>query len=111
MAPKECADMIQEENIGVLIALQKLSPSGKKVDFEKELTTAAGCTMEAYVQKTHTDADMDQSLLTKAAFVYEARRYLSEQLQRLPSGEELGQYTKIPDTELENILALLEKEK
>ena len=111
MDPKEFADMIQEGNMGVLIALQQMSVSGKKTDFEQELTAAAESAMEMYVQKIYAAADMDQSLLAKAALVYEAQCYLVRQLQRIPSVEELARYTKIPVPELEDILALLEEKK
>lgn len=55
------------------------------------------------------DTDMDQSLLAKAALVYEAQKYLAEQMQRMPSTEELSQYTKITVSEMEDILTILEK--
>ncbi len=54
---------------------------------------------------------MDQSLLAKAALVYEAQKYLAEQLQRLPSAAELSQYTKIAEEELKDLLSMLEEKK
>ncbi|MDE7312436.1 MAG: hypothetical protein K2N87_12585 [Eubacterium sp.] len=108
---KEAADLIQEGNIGVFLALQQMLGLGKKVDFGKELARAAEEAMERYVQKTMADADMDQSLLVKAALVYEAQKFLAEQLQRLPSATELSQYTRLPETELDNILAILDEKK
>lgn len=111
VGPKEAADLIQEGNIGVYLALQQMLGSGKKVDLKKELARVAEEAMERYVQKTIADADMDQSLLAKAALVYEAQNFLAEQWQRIPSIEELSQYTKMPETELEDILAILEQKK
>uniref|UniRef100_N1ZVD5 RNA polymerase sigma-70 region 2 domain-containing protein n=1 Tax=Eubacterium plexicaudatum ASF492 TaxID=1235802 RepID=N1ZVD5_9FIRM len=107
--PKELSDIIQEGNMGVFLALQQLLGSKQRIDFEKELTNAATSAMDGYVRKTMADADMDQSLLVKAALVYEAQKFLAEQLQRLPSTEELSQYTKITEYELEDILAMMEK--
>lgn len=109
--PKEFADIIQEGNMGVFLALQQMFGSGLRMDFEKELSKAARTAMEEYMQKTTADADMDQSLVAKAALVYEAQKFLTGQLQRLPTAAELSRYTKLPETELEDILSILEKKK
>lgn len=106
---KEFSDMIQEGNIGVFFALQQMMGSDRQIDFEQELTKAAEDAMDQYMQKMSADADMDQSLLAKAALVYEAQKFLSEQFQRLPSTEELSQYTKMTENELEDIFAVLKK--
>lgn len=106
---KEAADLIQEGNMGVFLALQQMLGSGKIIDFEWELAQAAKKAMESYVQKIKADADMGESLLSKAALVYEAQTYLAKQLQRLPSAAELSQYTKIAEAELEGLLTMLEE--
>ena len=107
--PKDLADMIQEGNIAVFLALQQMLGCGKKINFEKELMMKARNAMDEYSKKMMKDTDMDQSLLAKAALVYEAQKYLAEQMQRMPSIEELSQYTKITVSEMEDILTLLEK--
>ena len=75
------------------------------------LAKAAKDAIDDYVRKRKADADMDQSLLAKAALVYEAQKYLAEQLQRLPSAAELSQYTKIAEEELKDLLSMLEEKK
>lgn len=109
--PREFADIIQEGNMGVFLALQQMLGSGGRIDCEKELNKAARTAMEEYMQKTTANSDMDQSLVAKAALVYEAQKFLAKQLQRLPTAAELSQYTKLPETELEDILSILEKKK
>ena len=108
---KEAADLIQEGNMGVFLALQQMLGSGKEADFEMMLAKAAKDAIDDYVRKRKADADMDQSLLAKAALVYEAQKYLAEQLQRLPSAAELSQYTKIAEEELKDLLSMLEEKK
>ena len=108
---KEFADIIQEGNMGVFLALQQMLGSGPRMDFEEELSKAARNAMEEYMQKTAADTDMDQSLVAKAALVYEAQEFLAEHQHRLPTAAELSQYTKLPETELEDILSILEKKK
>ena len=107
--PKDLADMIQEGNIAVFLALQQMLGCGKKINFEKELMMKAKIAMDEHSKKMMKDTDMDQSLLAKAALVYEAQKYLAEQMQRMPSTEELSQYTKITVSEMEDILTILEK--
>lgn len=108
---KEFADMLQEGNMAVFLALQQLAGSEKEKDFNLELTNVAKDAMEQYLQKTAADADMDQSILAKAALVYEARKFMTEKLQRIPSIAELSQYTKMSETELEDILIILDEKK
>ncbi len=106
--PKDWADMIQEGNLSVLLVLEQIAGSKQKLDFEEALTNAIKQAVGSYTQKIAADAKMDQSVLSKAERVYEARAYLAKQLQRLPSIDELSQYTKLPEVELEHILAILE---
>ncbi len=108
---KDVADVIQEGNMAVFLSLQQLAGSGKMTDFNQELTSAAKYAMEQYLRKTAAEEEMDQSILAKAALVYEARKFMTEKLQRIPTVAELSQYTKMSETELEDILCILEEKK
>lgn len=108
---KDVADVIQEGNMAVFLSLQQLVGSGKMTDFNQELTSAAKYAMEQYLRKTAAKEEMDQSILAKAALVYEARKFMTEKLQRIPTVAELSQYTKMSETELEDILCILEEKK
>ena len=108
---KDVADVIQEGNMAVFLSLQQLAGSGKMTDFNQELTSAAKYAMEQYLRKTAAEEEMDQSILAKAVLVYEARKFMTEKLQRIPTVAELSQYTKMSETELEDILCILEEKK
>ena len=118
---KDVADVIQEGNMAVFLSLQQLAGSGKMTDFNQELTSAAkyaiviwfatyfGFTSDGF--RMLAEEEMDQSILAKAALVYEARKFMTEKLQRIPTVAELSQYTKMSETELEDILCILEEKK
>lgn len=107
---KDLADVVQEGNIGILLTLNRYLGCGRQMDFQKILRKSAKGAMEAYIQKAGMEQEMDHSLLAKVSLVYEAQKFLAEELQRMPKMEELSQYTRLPESELEAIFALSEKE-
>ncbi len=107
----EMQDVIQEGNMGIYLALEKLSGCDEKKDFKKILTRAAKTAMEEYLRQTDTEKDVAQSVMVKASLVHEAGKFLTEEFQRTPTIEELSQYTKLAVEELENILTILKEKK
>lgn len=105
-AKKELADAVQEGNLAVFLTLNDMLGSGRSVDFKLILEQAAKKAIETYLRSAAEAEDMDQSLLAKAALVYEAQKVLAQELQRMPTIEELEQYTRIAAEELEDLLAL-----
>lgn len=105
-AEKELADAVQEGNLAVFMSLNHMLGSGQNVDFKFVLEQAAKKAIEAYLCSAAEAADMDQSLLAKAALVYEAQKVLAQEFQRMPTIEELEQYTRISAEEMEDLLAL-----
>jgi len=105
---KELADAVQEGNLAVFMSLNHMLGSGRNVDFKFVLEQAAKEAIEAYLCSAAEAADMDQSLIAKAALVYEAQKVLAQEFQRMPTIEELEQYTRISAEELEDLLALSE---
>ena len=106
---EELADVIQEGNMGVFLALSGLLGSGTKMDYaayKETLLDAAKEAMEAYLLDTAAAVDMQQSVLAKASLVHEAQKFLAEEFQRMPTMAELSQYTKLPEEELGDILAM-----
>ncbi len=111
MHAEHLEDVFQEGNMAVFLTLNNMLGSGIQTDFRKMLKRAAEDAMQAYEADTAAAEKMDQSLLAKAALVYEAQKILAESLQRMPSLSELSQYTKLPETELEDILSILKEKK
>lgn len=108
---KEFADAIQEGNMGVFLALNQMLGSGKIVDFRQVLMEAAQEAMNDYLLDAAAAKDMDHSLLAKASLVYEAQKFLAENLQRMPTTAELSQYTRLPEEELLDIFAMSKEKK
>ena len=106
VASEHLQDVIQEGNLGLFLALQELSGSGKKVDYRAVLTEAVEEAMEAYLLDTENAVDNTESILAKATLVREAQKYLAGEWQRMPTTEELSEYTRLPVEELEDILAM-----
>lgn len=104
-------DVIQEGNMAVFLTLSNLLGSGTETDFRKTIKEAAADAMETYEKEAEAAKDMDHSLLAKAALIYEAQKFLAESLQRMPSAAELSQYTRLKETELEDILSMLKEKK
>lgn len=104
-------DVIQEGNMAVFLTLSNMLGSETETDFRKTIKKAAADAMEAYEKEAEAAKDMDHSLLAKAALVYEAQKFLAENLQRMPSAAELSQYTRLKETELEDILSMLKEKK
>ncbi len=104
--PKDFADAVQEGNLAVFLVLNDMLGSGEYTDFKLVLEQTAKEAMEEYLREAAAAEDMDHSLLAKAALVHEAKKFLAQELQRMPAIEELSQYTKISVEELEDLLAL-----
>ncbi len=109
MEAKEMEDAVQEANMGVFLALDSML-GNKKMNYYEQLQKAAKDAVETYLSASASVKDMDNSLVAKAALVYEAQKYLAEEFLRMPTIAELSQYTKLPVHELENILAMAKEE-
>lgn len=105
-APEHLQDVIQEGNIAVFVTLRELLGCGRKADCRSVLTKAAEEAMDAYLLESAGAEDARQTILAKAALVHEAQKHLAKQLQRMPTNEELGWYTKMPLEEVEDVLAI-----
>lgn len=109
MEAKEMEDAVQEANMGVFLALGSMLGKGK-MNYNEQLQKAAKDAVETYLSASAAVKDMDDSLVAKAALVYEAQKYLAEEFLRMPTIAELSQYTKLSEHELENILAMAKEE-
>lgn len=104
-------DLIQEGNMGIFLCLQDMLGYGRTMNFQKELENAAVTAMKAYLDEEMAVKTMDDSLLARTALVYEAQKYLAAELCRMPSAQELSQYTKLKETEIEDILSIMKEKK
>jgi RNA polymerase primary sigma factor len=101
-------DLIQEGNMGLMMALSELFERGTHED-------CAGL-IDDYIRQSVAFAadeqigvkEKEQRILAKLNLVHEAARALAEEMGRLATVQELVEYTRLPLEEIEDILNLSE---
>lgn len=101
-------DLIQEGNMGLVLALPQISDTAASVDeVEQTLQTEIEEAMKAYVAETTGEDDGENTILGKVTLLHEAKKLLSEELGREPSTKELADYTKVSEQEIADILSVV----
>ena len=84
------------------------------LDYEKffgtlnlEITHA----MEIYIDEMTESKDWESAMLAKTNLLHEAAKYMAEEMGRMPTVEELSEYTKISRDEIKDIMGLSEDAK
>jgi RNA polymerase primary sigma factor len=111
-------EVIAEGNLGVLTAMEMIRqdvssfqtgdcPDMKKIDslIEKEIRYA----METMIDNSTETSDKEYTLLAKTNLLHEAAKHLAEENARTPSPEELAEYTRLPLSEVYDIMRLSKK--
>ncbi len=99
-------DVIQEGNMGLFLKLTELAGAGAGVDVECALGEAIEEAMRAYVEESTGEDNSEQTVLAKVSLLHEAQKLQAEELGRTPTIQELADYTKIPEDEISDILAM-----
>lgn len=114
-------EIIAEGNVGLLTAMQiietnraeYLLPDGD-LDSDKffgTLEMEVAHAMESYIDETTTEKDWESTVLAKTNLLHEAAKYMTEEMGRVPTIEELSEYTKIAREEIKDIMGLSEDAK
>ena len=114
-------DIISEGNVGLLIGLSVvqdnrniyIKPDGTPdyQAFEGTLETEIVNAIESMIDDMSNDKDWEDAVLAKTNLLHEAAKYMTEELGRVPSVQELSDYTKISKEEISNIMGLSEDAK
>lgn len=114
-------EVIAEGNVGLVVAMQIIEqnrteyilPEGG-VDFDKffgtlnlEITHA----MEIYIDEMTASKDWENAMLAKINLLHEATKYMAGEIGRIPTIEELSEYTRISREEIKDIMGLSEDAK
>jgi DNA-directed RNA polymerase specialized sigma subunit len=67
--------------------------------------------MEAYIDEMTESKDWENTVLAKTNLLHEAAKYMAEEMGRVPTIEELSEYTKITRDEIKDIMGLSEDAK
>ena len=105
-------DLIQEGNMGLLLALPQISNKKMTVEeIEKHLCRVVEDAMHAYAAEMAGEDDGEHTILGKVTLLHEAKKMLTEELGREPSRKELADYTKVIEQEIEDILSVVKSVK
>lgn len=109
-------EMIAEGNLGVMAAMQIIMENheeyilpGGGVDIAKFFGTLEMETihaMECYIDGMTDSKDWENTMLAKTNLLHEAVKYMTEEMGRMPTLEELSEYTKISGREIKEISGL-----
>lgn len=112
MEPKlNVEDLVQEGNMALLLKLKELLGSSAKPDIEKELSKAVEEGIVNYISEIRDEREMEDTLVGKVSLVHAARKLLADEQGRIPTIEELSEYTKMPVDELNDIADLMKNQK
>ncbi len=114
-------EIIAEGNVGLMTAMQIIGQNRQEyilkngsLDYEKffgtlnlEITHA----MEIYIDEMTESKDWESAMLAKTNLLHEAAKYMAEEMGRMPTVEELSEYTKISRDEIKDIMGLSEDAK
>lgn len=114
-------ELIAEGNVGLLTGMKIIEQNKKeyvladgslnKVKFFGMLDMEITHAMEMYIDDITESADWENAMLAKTNLLHEAAKYMAEEIGRVPTIEELSEYTKISREEIKDIMGLSEDAK
>ena len=107
--PDSLQDVVQEGNMALFLCLTELCGSHEKIDVESELATEIENAMKSCILEEEGDVESEDAMVGRIALVNEAVKYLAKEKGMKPGIAELAEYTKVPASELDEILLYIEK--
>lgn len=104
------ADLIQEANVGLLMAINSLELKDDTITEDEYIREGIRGTIEAFIDEEADLKESDDRMLEKINYIAEAIRNLSEELERKVSLEEVSAYLEMPEEEVAEILKLTGEE-
>lgn len=114
-------EVIAEGNVGLMVAMQIIEqnrmeyilPNGS-LDFEKffgTLNLEVSHAIETYIDEMTASKDWENAMLAKTNLLHEATKYMADEIGRIPTIDELSEYTRISREEIKDIMGLSEDAK
>lgn len=114
-------EIIAEGNVGLMVAMQIIQENRSdyiRIDgtldakkFFGTLEMEVTHVMEEYIDEMTTSKDWENTVLAKTNLLHEATKYMTQEMGRVPTIEELSEYTKISREEINDIMGLSEDAK
>lgn len=107
--PDSLQDVVQEGNMALFMRLTELCGSHEKIDVESELAQGIENAMKSCILEDEGEGESEDAMVGKITLINEAVKYLEKEKGMKPSVAELAEYTKVPASELDEILLYIEK--
>ena len=107
--PDSLQDVVQEGNMALFMRLTELCGSHEKIDVESELAQEIENAMKSCILEDEGEGESEDAMVGKITLINEAVKYLEKEKGMKPSVAELAEYTKVPASELDEILLYMEK--
>lgn len=114
-------ELIAEGNLGLMNGISVIEADVQRylqedgaVDLESFLGTIEMeiiHAMEQFIDQTTGEQDQEATVLAKMNLLHEAAKYMTEEIGRVPTMEELSEYTKISREEIGQMMGLSEDAK
>lgn len=111
-------ELIAEGNLGLLEGIHIIEADAQRYmnkdgtadinAFWGTLEIEAKAAMERYIDSETENKDQESAMLAKTNLLHEATKYMAEEMARIPTVEELAEYTRIPVKEILQIMGLSE---
>ena len=104
-------DVLQEGNMALWMTVRQLLGSREKIDVEQALEDAVTAAMEAFIDDTLEDDNWENAVVGRARLLKEAQEVLAKELSRMPTMDELSEYTHLTKDEISDIMVLIKEKK
>lgn len=99
-------DLIQEGNLGLFEALEKVGEISNIADADTFIIESIRQAMVEVVDEEIDENDWEATVLAKTGLINEAAKYLAEDMGRVATVKELAEFTKLSEQEIKDILQL-----
>jgi RNA polymerase primary sigma factor len=98
------SDLIQEGNIGLMLALDGIEEPVELNQFEDMLKRGIESAIVGVIEEDDTIKQADRQIISKVNYLNEGAKNLEEELERAVSIEELAKYMEMSEEEVRNII-------
>lgn len=99
-------DLIQEGNLGLFEALEKVGEISNIDDADTFIVESIRQAMVEVIDEEIGENDWEETVLAKTGLISEAAKYLAEDMGRVATVKELAEFTKLTEEEITDILQL-----
>lgn len=104
--PLSQEDLIQEGNVGLILALEEMEPKGTLEEYREYLYESVSKAMEDVLNEQQDIRELNEKISERVNHLDEAIKNLERDLEHKVSVEELSAYLDMPVSEIEDIMRM-----